>query len=125
MNRSEVHIFIIWSKACFLKEKIISDLQSQFQILDIFKVTWDKKYFSNNLTRFYGEYLPRFSGKERLCGKGPFVTVIVRDKQPIYEYRITNRGKEQVNKNIFDLKCKYRHWTGGGHKIHGTNNGSI
>jgi hypothetical protein len=122
MNPSELYIVIIWSKACYYKEKILQDLQNQVDILDVYQISWTKKYFSRNLTRFYGENLPRFSGKERHCGKGPFITVIVRDKDPIYNQRLTtNHGIQLVNTNLFDLKNKYREWTGGGHKIHTSN----
>jgi hypothetical protein len=122
MNSSELHIVMIWSEGCYYKEKILEDLQNQVDVLDAYQISWTKKYFSRNLTRFYGENLPRFSGKERHCGNGPFITAIVRDKDPLYKQRLTtNHGIQLVNSNLFDLKNKYREWTGGGHKIHTTN----
>ena len=47
---------------------------------------------------------------------------MIRDEKPTYEERMTSRGPEIVNVNLFDAKDRYRSWTGGGHKIHGTNN---
>ena len=42
---------------------------------------------------------------------------------PFYRLKDTkSRSFENVNTNVFNLKFKYRKLTGGGHKIHGTNN---
>lgn len=122
--KSELNLFIIWEKAYDFKEKIISDIEEKFKILDIYEVMWDKQKFSENLTRFYGQKLPKNSFKERHCGNGPFTLIIVNDLNPIYKGRITSRGEEIVNINMFDAKQLYRNWTGGGHKIHSTNSES-
>jgi hypothetical protein len=117
----EVHLFIIWSNANPLKEKILEDMMSRFKILGTHTISWDKHSFSNNLTRFYGQNLPPNSNKEKLCGNNPFTLVVVMDEEPLYRIRMTSKGKKEVNVNIFDAKEMYRNWTGGGHKIHGTN----
>lgn len=119
--KSELNLFIIWEKASYLKDKIINDINIKFRILDVYEVIWDKEKFSNNLTRFYGQKLPKNSFKEKHCGNGPFTLIIVKDNEPKYESRMTSRGPEIVNKNMFDAKQLYREWTGGGHKIHSTN----
>ena len=136
MKSGELHIIIIWSKALYLKDNIIEDLSEQFDILEVYEITWDKEYFTKNLSRFYGEKLPvphlykrwysgnfyqRTSYKERQCGNGPFTLVIIRDNNPIYNQHDTSKGLSRVNINIFDAKEKYRRWTGGGHLIHTTN----
>lgn len=121
-NTEELHLFIIWSKAHNKEKDILADLESRFEILGIHEVTWDKEQFSKNLTRFYGENLPPNSGKERACGNDTFTLIVVLDRSPLYRQRLTSKGVALVNVNIFDSKEMYREWTGGGHKIHGTNN---
>ncbi len=117
----EIHLFIIWSKALEHRTKILENLRTRFVILGVHDVTWNKENFAENLTRFYGENLPKNSKKERLCGNDTFLLIVVLDEQPLYRVRMTSKGPKQVNVNMFDSKEMYRHWTGGGHKIHGTN----
>ncbi|MGB0879644.1 MAG: hypothetical protein ACPGTO_03670 [Polaribacter sp.] len=118
----EIHLIIIWNKALNKKEKIFNDLNSKFKILNQYLVSWSRSQFSENLSRFYGENLPKNSNKEKHCGIGSFCCIIVKDNNPIYNYRKTSKGNKIVNINLFDLKKKYRKWTGGGHKIHATDN---
>jgi len=119
--KPEIHLFIIWQKANSKKNKIIVDLKKKFEIIDIYEMHWSSIHFSKNISRFYGEKLPKGSYKERHCGTGPFTVVIVRDPNPIYGNRTTPNGSSYVNINTFDVKTLYRNWTGGGHRIHGTN----
>ena len=118
----EIHLFIIWSKAVHKKNQIINDIKSQFTICRILNVTWTKDTFSNNLSRFYGENLPSSSHKEKHCGTGTFCCIIVKDSKPLYEVRETSKGPKVVNARVFDAKQLYRIWTGGGHKIHASDN---
>ena len=119
--RPEFHLFIIWEKGRNEQAKILSDLQEHFTIFRVFEIHWTKRNFSRNLSRFYGQKLPKGSGKERHCGSGPFVLIIVEDDRPIYAPRMTSKGELSVNTNPFNAKERYRSWTGGGHRIHATN----
>ncbi len=118
---SEIHLFIIWAKAEKHREIILGDIRSRFEVLGVHRVAWRKDHFSENLTRFYGENLPKNSGKIRICGDDPFTLVVIRDKSPLYRKRKTSKGIKEVNINIFDAKEMYRYWTGG-NLVHGTNN---
>lgn len=117
----ELHLFIIWENASYKKDEILEDIKKSFEIIKIYKMIWDKDKFSENLSRFYGTNLPAGSGKEQHCGTGPFILIIVKDKNPRYEIRNTSKGDKLVNVNMFDKKTYYRELTGGGHKIHATN----
>jgi hypothetical protein len=120
---SEVHVFILWEKALTQKEKILRDITDSFNLLNVIEVEWSQEHFSSNLSRFYGQKLPNGSFKEKHCGRGSFYLVVVRDDQPQYKHRLTSRGREEsVNTNMFDKKQLYRSWTGGGHRVHGTDN---
>lgn len=117
----ELHLFIIWERALYQKKQIIEDIGKNFKILNIYNIQWDQDNYSNNLTRFYGENLPNGSEKELECGNGRFSLIVVMDNTPSYSERATSKGVRIVNVNMFDSKTRYRAWTGGGHKIHATN----
>lgn len=120
-KKKELFLIIIWKNAFDQKKEIIKDLKKKFDIRNIFNVVWRDENWSNNLSRFYGTSLPDKSAKEIHCGKDLFIAIILEDPNPKYETRQTSRGLEKVNSNIFDAKTKYREWTGGGHKIHASN----
>ena len=120
MNK-ELHLLIIWEKGRNKEKEILDYISNNFELVEIYKIKWDKKKFSKNLSAFYGSNLPPKSKKELHCGDGEFITVTFFDKQPRYEYVETSRGTEKVNINIFEIKNKFRLLTGGGHKIHTTN----
>lgn len=118
---SEIHIVLIWEKGLDQLDAILFDLKNDFQILEVNKVIWSEHFFSNNLSRFYGEKLPSGSFKEKHCGRGPFYSIIIRQNNPIYKFRRTSKGEQKVNSVLFDKKQLYRKWTGGGHKVHTSN----
>ena len=79
----EIHLFIIWSKGIGQKDKILKDISENFTICSIYNTTWSENRFSNNLSRFYGENLPKNSNKEKHCGTDTFCCIIVKDNNPI------------------------------------------
>ena len=83
----ELHLFIIWENASYKKDEILEDIKKSFEIIKIYKMIWDKDKFSENLSRFYGTNLPAGSGKEQHCGTGPFILIIVKDKNPRQVFR--------------------------------------
>jgi hypothetical protein len=117
----EIHLFIIWSKGIGQKDKILKDISENFTICSIYNTTWSENRFSNNLSRFYGENLPKNSNKEKHCGTDTFCCIIVKDNNPIYATRDTSKGARVVNIKLFDAKQLYRSWTQG-NKIHATDN---
>jgi hypothetical protein len=120
-EKSEIQLFVIWSKGRYAERDILSDLVTKFEIIQTFSITWSPYMVHQNFTRFYDTKLPRNSQKETYAGAGEFKLIVVRDNSPNYDYRITSKGRFFVNTKIFDSKAKYRELTGGGHKIHGTN----
>lgn len=121
---NEYHLFIIWEHARTHEKEILRDIADSFDITHIFDIKWSKKHFPDNLSRFYGTNLPPGSDKEAHVGRGRFLVVLVDDKEPNYNHHETSRGVELVNSRTFSSKAKYRNLTGGGHKIHATNNKS-
>ena len=114
----------MWPYALARSEEILDDIRSRFRLVDIIELHWDHQHFERNLARFYGMYgmnLPQAAEKLEHCGSGPFLVIVVEDSAPVYEQRRTWHGVADVNVNLFDAKRKYRTWTGGGHRVHATN----
>jgi hypothetical protein len=87
-------------------------------VVDVMEVTWSRRGFAENLTRFYGEKLPHGSRKQLHCGSGPFLVVVVEDERP--EYVTLGEGHRRVNRSMWEARGRYRAITGGGHRVHGT-----
>ena len=120
-SKKELHLVIIWENGRYKESEIVKSISEKFELIEKYKINWDKNLFGKNLTTFYGTNLPPKSDKEKHCGKGEFLLVIFYDNDPRYGYVKTSRGTERVNINIFSCKEKFRDMTGGGHKIHSTN----
>lgn len=119
----ERHLILIWSEARDQRDRIIEDVKKHLKLIHAESVRWTPDLFSENLSRLYGQSLPDNSFKQKHCGTGPFTILIVEDQVPKYEVHDigSSRGFVSLNSNIYNLKRKYREWTGGGHKIHATN----
>lgn len=124
---SIIHLLIIWSKAQSFKDHIVDDLQKEFEILKVFRCKWEKEKFLDNYFVFYShsqchrernDYRRILENKVKVCGDGEFTAIILRDNNPLFEDRQTSSGVRKVNTRMFDKKCKYREMTGGGHRIH-------
>lgn len=124
---SIIHLLIIWSKAQSFKDHIVDDLQKEFEILKVFRCKWEKEKFLDNYFVFYShsqchrernDYRRILDNKVKVCGDGEFTAIILRDNNPLFEDRQTSSGVRKVNTRMFDKKCKYREMTGGGHRIH-------
>jgi len=120
-SKKELHLVIIWENGRYKEEAILRSISEKFELVEKYKINWNKNLFGQNLTTFYGTNLPEKSDKEKHCGNGEFLLVTFYDHNPKYGYVKTSRGTEKVNVNIFDCKEKFRNLTGGGHKIHSTN----
>jgi len=118
----EAHIVLVWANAAEYRVKIHQDIAQRFKRLGLFQVTWSAANFSRNISRFYGKSLPLDSDKIQHCGTGAFSVAVILDESPAYGFRWTSKGGRWVNTNVFDAKELYREWTGGGHRIHATDN---
>ena len=117
----EIHLALIWEKGRNKENEIKKIIDNQFEIIEQYKVNWEKKTFGKSLSAFYGSNLPNNSKKENHCGNGEFLLITFYDNKPKYGFVETSRGSEKVNLNVFKLKSECRKLTGGGHKIHTTN----
>ena len=114
MKKSELHLFILWEKARIHEQKILKDISTKFEILRVFNQTWSEDMFSNNLSRLYGKRLLKSHKKKEKAGSGAFLTIVVRDNNPLMI--------DGINSKPFESKSLYRQWTGGGHLVHCSDN---
>lgn len=131
MTETTMHIMIIWSNAKDHKDYIIESLKSEFSIIKMFKISWDKNLFIQNLSIFYSHSLKDKSQKQvdeilknkcKRVGDDTFDAIIFEDKHPDYQERRTTSGIRVVNAHVFDKKMHFREITGGGSRIHCSDN---
>lgn len=110
-NIYEIHLLIDWT--CYFDD-IKRFLDNSLEIIDIKKI---KKLTNKKkvLSKFYNTNVDDFRGNT------DFNIYIIKDKNPIYDFRQTSKGKHRVNIHLFDLKKTLRKITGG-YKIHATDN---
>ena len=116
----EIYLFIVWNKALFCLNKILSNLSKSFEIEKHFFVKWDEDEFYDNIVSLYGTKATDVEDKIKAIGEGKFCVIIVKDRKPLYELRKTYMGMENINSNIYDKKWLYRKWTAGQFRIHST-----
>lgn len=127
----EVHTLIVWSKASDLNTQTKELIESQFDLVGVYVIEWNKSNFIDNLKVFYAhsqkhrtesEFHNTLENKIKHCGDDAFTLYVYQDGSPNYDFRITSSGNREVNTNAFDLKASLRVLSGGGHKIHGSDN---
>jgi len=113
----ELHCFILWEKSRRLENEIIEDIRKHFKIVKIYEVLWDKRFFADNLSRFYGKKLAKSHKKEKQCGNGKFLFIPVIDEHP-------DLNSDAKNLNVIKAKANYRNMTGcqNGYLVHASDN---
>lgn len=120
MTTPEIHLFVLWDRVGTSRETVLQRINTEFDILRVFRIRWSPSLFSSNLSRFYGQNLPAGCNKEESCGTGPFTLIVVRDSRPNYALRETTRGRALVNVRTLDIKTFFRSPAGGCLPIHAT-----
>lgn len=113
--KKELHCFILWEKSRRLENEIIEDIRKHFKIMKIFEIAWPKEFFADNLSRFYGKKLSKSNKKEKQCGNGKFLFIVVLDEHPKHD-------ELGHNLNMIIAKNNYRIMTGkkDGYLVHGS-----
>ena len=121
--KPELHLFILWKKARRVEARVLEDLERQDDIEVLGK--WELAFSgpaAEAYPAFYGAQKPMDGRlKERKCGGGRFLLVVVRNLNPRYGSRWARDDKYyQANELMYDLKTRYREWAGRKHRVHGT-----
>lgn len=111
---AEYNIFLLWNRVLGKNDEIIKAIEEKFEIIKSYEIVWTPKFFTQNLSRFYGKKLPSARHKLKLCGEGSFVVHIVKDKAPV----MTEDGK---NLNMSAMKYQLRQMLGGNY-LHASDN---
>ena len=116
----ELQLFVLWSRARRVEERILADLRRETNIRYIrelrFEGDWAQAYRS-----FYGPSLPDERRKVAQCGTGPFLLVIVEDNRPEYgTVLVGGRWSIYCNRRMNALKQRYQAWSGRHHRVHCT-----
>lgn len=107
----ELHLVIDWTNHFKNIDKYIDKTLKIKHIIKMNKLQNKVK----TMSEFYNVKVNDFRGETS------FTIYIIEDKNPIYDFRKTSKGKRLVNIHLFDLK-KYLRKIVGGYKIHGTDN---
>lgn len=119
----ELHMFILWHNGISFKDRVIGELsQRGFIHNSTHMVEWPRKFFEENLRRFYAMEASEIRSKVKEIGVGPFFIVTFWDFEPHYALSETSRGFQYVNQRVFDLKADFRNRIFGRNVVHGTNN---
>lgn len=108
---SELHLLVDWTCHFNQLENKICHPFILIKKIKMKKLEEKQKIIS----KFYNLYVNDFRGST------DFNIYIIKDTNPVYDYRKTTKGNRRVNINLFDLKTSLRKITGG-HKIHATDN---
>ena len=108
---SELHLLIDWT--CHFSE-LENKLTDSLHVIK--KIRMEKlKQKKIIISKFYNASIDDFRGST------DFNIYIIKDSNPVYDYRETSSGNRKVNVHLFDLKMSLRKITGG-YKIHATDN---
>eukprot|EP00755_Sulcionema_specki_P025818 Sspe_Gene.15838::Locus_5524_Transcript_2_4_Confidence_0.222_Length_2034::g.15838::m.15838 len=121
----DTQLFVIWHGAQKQRGRILHDIAKNFKIFHV--VEWrppEESYLEDLWRLYWGKGgLKRETMKKKVAqcgGWGTSVVVLVVDPHPEYKEVDTAHGKDIVNRNMHEAKMKYRKWSGGGFKVHGT-----
>jgi hypothetical protein len=108
LTQSEHHVFLLWHNGLSFAEKLLEKIQRNLLITHAGYLQWTPERFRQNLVRFYGPEASLVDQKAAAVGTGPFLAILVKDKNPVYALRQTTDGPRHVNTNIFDIKSEFR-----------------
>ncbi|KAJ9462679.1 hypothetical protein DIPPA_64520 [Diplonema papillatum] len=121
----DVELFIVWPGALKHLKRILTDVAQQFEVYYMTRWAPPESLYREDLWRLYwgkGGFARKGMKKkvEQCGGYGAAVVVLVRDRLARYKNIETAHGVDYVNSHTHECKAKYRKWTGGGFKVHGT-----
>jgi hypothetical protein len=106
---SEYHLMVFWKKPENGTDALLEQISEHFAIQEVFNLHWTQDRIVDNFQRFYAMIEGHAYHKYTQAGVMPFLMVIVKDIDPIHEYRLAGgSGYKMVNTKSFDMKQKLR-----------------
>ena len=81
--QAELHMIVLWEKARSEEARIIEDVSRHVKIVAKKELALPDAPV-DCFGRFYGAKLQEAAGKVTVCGGGPFLMIVVRDRNPQY-----------------------------------------
>lgn len=106
----EYHLFLIWKSGLDEIENILKEIKKNLEIVRVDNLIWPEKIKYKAISRLYqSSIITRFSEKISKAGDNYFVSIIVKDHNPIYKLKINISGNiAWVNENISIVKTNLR-----------------
>jgi len=99
----------IWQAARRNEEVVLKEISECFDVLQVYEITWSRDHVASNFNRIYGRDPSDPSSRHTKVGVGPFLYVIVEDRDPAYIAWQNISGKiELTNRSIAHLKPRIR-----------------
>ena len=120
--KRDLHIFCVWEKARQREKEIIRTLSESFRLLKVTEIEWPQDEITTNFGRLYKTIGQDENMKHKSVGSGPFLCIVVEDKNPKYFYEQSVSGNiELCNRKVVEAKRAIRSWFGG-FLVHSTAN---
>jgi hypothetical protein len=121
----DVGLFVMWERARSHEGEILEEIRRRFEIRALHEVHWSRDRVAENFSRFYrGRLSPPFrTGLQQQKGGGPFLAVVVADRNPSHGERATPAGPRLVNTDMHDMKVRMREWLEEPFSLHSSDNG--
>lgn len=106
----DYQIFILWENSRSYEQEILKLLENNFEVISKHEVLWSKRHVDANFSRLYKNIDKEIINKKsEHVGRGWFLVVFIKDKEPVYTYRKTVSGTiELVNRRIIKIKREIR-----------------
>lgn len=116
----ERNLLVFWRWPADRLDETFAKIGQRLEIEQILYLHWTRERIVENFQRFYAMITGHAYQKYTEAGVAPFLFVLVRDRNPVYRYRIAaGSGFKKVNINSFDLKQELRRQ--GNTSLHATN----
>jgi len=117
----DLQLLCVWGDAREHDDAVRSLARESFDVVGEFEVTWSAEHVVTNFERLYAEHLHGTSDKHLEVGSGPFLLLVLEDRNPRYAYRRNVSGLvELTNVHMSSLKARARA-VAGGYRVHSSN----
>ncbi len=105
----DLHLFLLWEKGRSKENQVIEHIRKDYNILYCVEIKWSRENSEANLNRLYRNEITKKNQKLETVGRGPFLCIIVEDKDPCYGFAQSLDGTISMsNLNIVRYKALFK-----------------